>query len=161
MSTLLTKPQRVMLTGIARRAWTQRRDAKATDATFDQWRHTEAIAACGSKISEAKRSDFDALFTAFKALAGDVSAAFDHALGAERGATNDWRGWQRQILAQLARASLPWSYSQRIAQTKFRQDLETLSPDQMKAVFLDTRRAVNAKLKRASATTQAAIADAP
>lgn len=160
MSALLTKNQRVMLTGIARRAWRQRRDNHATDATFNEYRHAGSISACGHKISEAPREAFDDLYPYWLAEAGETAKAYDHAVKSQK-EPNDWRGWQRQILAQLARASLPWSYSQKIAQTKFHADLESLSPDQMKAVFLDTRRAVNAKLKRASATTQAAIADEP
>lgn len=160
MSALLTKPQRVMLTGIARRAWTQRRDNHATDATFDEYRHDGSISACGHTISEAPREAFDDLYTYWLAEAGEKAKAYDHAVKSQK-EPNDWRGWQRQILEQLARASLPWEYSQPIAKKKFGTLMENLSPDQMKAVFIDTRRAVNAKLKRASATTQAAIADEP
>ena len=147
---LLTKPQRLLLAGLARRAWKQRSDANATDLTYDQYRHEEARRACGHKISEAPRSAFDDLFTHFQKECGNIARAFDHAMQPQ---SNDWRGWQRQILTELAKAALPWAYAQPIAKKKYNQPLENLSPDQLKTVFFDVRRAVKARLQKATAPT--------
>jgi hypothetical protein len=146
---LLTKPQRLLLAGLARRAWKQRSDANATDLTYDQYRHEEAIRACGHKISEAPRTAFDDLFTHFQKECGNIDRAFDHALKSEH-APNDWRGWQLQILTELKKAELPWNYAQPIAQKKYGQSLENLSPDQLKTVFFDIRRAVKSRLQKAA-----------
>lgn len=81
MASPLTLKQRSYLGILARNAFKKLMSAHALDDDMNEkeWRHTEAIEACGHTISEAPKSAFDALELRFLTLAGQTKQAFDKA----------------------------------------------------------------------------------
>ncbi len=65
---LLTSKERQELAILAREAWLKMTGAGATDESFDEFRHRIAIQACGRRITEAIRSDFNLIKAAFAAI---------------------------------------------------------------------------------------------
>jgi hypothetical protein len=101
----MTNAQRITL--IARSAWQRLDAAGAIDETFDAWRHREAEAVVGCRISAASSPQLDRLETHFLSIAGQPAKALDAELG-EDGQTKRRRYVIRQLATQLG---LPADYA--------------------------------------------------
>ncbi len=77
----LSNLQKAVLSQIAKKAYeVAGRHFATDDLTSEDWRHREAITACGSRISQARNSQYNALKSHFENLAGAAGRAFSTAM---------------------------------------------------------------------------------
>lgn len=137
----LSPKQRGYLGTLATQAYRYLTGKGAIDEPEKEWRHREAISACGFRISEAPSNRFDALEQHFLTLAGKSSKALERALGPE----NDMRQLAHEISVAAREAGVTPAYVQGICKRMYGADTWS-NARQAKAVLI--------ALKNKARTTQ-------
>lgn len=158
-TTLLKNHQKAEIGILAKQAFAKAEKHGLNDGLSEKdWRHREAIKACGLRISEASQQHYNELVSHFSQLAGQQGRAF----GAEmRKGTDALRIALFKLRAELAKQGLDDGYAASIAKHKFKvMSLERLSAKQVWVLVYDLRRiaggAAGKARKQAEAKAQGA-----
>jgi hypothetical protein len=125
----LTRNQKAGLSILARRAYDHQR---VTGSTPDQWRHEQAIRACGLRISEATQQHWADLKSAFQILAGEDGKAFQTQV---REGDNKRRIAMYKLTQACRERGLHPSYPAAICHTQFKVPLAEASAKQLWCLF--------------------------
>ncbi len=131
---LLTSKERQELAILAREAWLKMTGAGATDESFDEFRHRIAIQACGRRITEAIRSDFNLIKAAFAAIVGRTKQAIN---AAERSLTEGKRIAVNKLTKLLTSQERHISYSAPLFRSMYKTTLEDATTKQVWAVYFE------------------------
>lgn len=142
----LSSKQRGYLGTLATQAYRYLTSKGAIDEPEKEWRHREAISACGFRISEAPSNRFDALEQHFLTLAGKSGRALERALGPD----NDMRNLEQQIAVAARTAGAHPAYVQGICKRMFGADTWS-NTRQAKAVLIALKNKARSEQKK---TTQ-------
>jgi len=158
-SKLLKNNQKAEIGILAKQAFQKAEKHGLNDGLKEaDWRHREAIKACGLRISEASQQHYDELVSHFSQLAGQPGRAF----GAEmRKGTDSQRIALFKLREELAKQGLTDGYAASIAKHKFKvMSLERLTAKQVWVLVYDLRRIAGgaAGKARKAAASQAQVA---
>jgi hypothetical protein len=133
-SVLLTNDERQRLARVGREAWLYMKGKGATDESFDEFRHRIAIQACGRRISEAIRSDFNLIKAAFEAILGRTKAAVR---SAERSLTEGKRIAVHKLRSLLESQGRHESYATPLFRSMYKTTMEAATAAQVWKVYYE------------------------
>jgi hypothetical protein len=124
----LSREQKTALVLIARQAYDARKAKGDELPGFDAWRGEQAIAACGSRISEAGNADFSAIKARFLSYLPDARAF----VAAVRSETEERRQALYKLRQDCQTRGLDFpAYPASIARQQYKRDLEQCTPKQI------------------------------
>jgi len=132
-SGLLSLGQKRNLVALARRAWRAR---GCPGVSFDAWRTSEAISACGLRISEALQRDWGSLRARFQDAAGESGAAFNTLV---RDEDNKRRVALWKLQQICSKVGVPLAYPEAICRRQYRCALPEATPAQLWRLFFTVK----------------------
>lgn len=132
LNVLLTTEEKQKLAILAAQAHGVMARAGATDEHVDEFRHRIALQACGRRISEATRRDFNDIKAAFLVILGHTKAALN---AADRASTEGSRIALHKLRAALAEHGLHEGYAESICRRQFKCGLHEASAKQLWNLF--------------------------